>query len=180
VIAHKTGMDQLCGDVGNAYVNAFTNEKVYAVTGNEFGESLAECVIIIKKALYGLRTSSEQWYAHFSDPLCGIGFKPTRYDKDIWIQLNEAGDCYDYICTHVDDFMIVGTNPQSVMDMIQSIYAVKSIGPPDYYLGNDYKKDQQGRWCVGCKKYLVEAIKRVERMFGNLMKYSHPMETGPP
>jgi hypothetical protein len=62
--------------------------------------------------------------------------------------------------------------------MIQSIYAVKFIGPPDYYLGNDYKEDRQGRWCIGCKKYLVEAIKRVERMFRNLKKYSHPMETG--
>jgi hypothetical protein len=61
---------------------------------------------------------------------------------------------------------------------IQSIYAVKSIRPPDYYLGNDYKKDRQGRWCIGCKKYLVEAIKRVERMFGNLKNHSHPMETG--
>ena len=37
VIAHKTGMTQLCGDVSNAYVNAFTNEKVYAVAGKEFG-----------------------------------------------------------------------------------------------------------------------------------------------
>jgi hypothetical protein len=178
VIAHKTGMSQLCGDVGNAYVNAFTNEKVYAVAGNEFGESLQGCIIIIRKALYGLRTSSERWYAHFADSLRGIGFTQTRYDKDVWIRLNEKGDCYDYVCTHVDDFMIVGRDPQAVMDMIQAIYAVKSIGPPDYYLGNDYKKDRKGRWCIGCKKYLVEAIKRVERMFGSLNKYSNPMETG--
>jgi hypothetical protein len=124
VIAHKTGMDQLCGDVGNAYVNAFTNKKVYAIAGKEFRESLAGSVIIIKKALYGLRASSECWYAHFADSLRCIGFKPTRYDKDVWIRLNKAGECYNYVCTHVDDFMIVGTN-QSVMDMIQSIYAVK-------------------------------------------------------
>jgi hypothetical protein len=114
VIVHKTGMDQLCGDVGNTYVNAFTNEKVYAVTGKEFWESLAGSVIIIKKALYGLRTSSERWYAHFADSLCGIGFKPTHYDKDVWIRLNVAGECYDYVCTHVDDFMIVGTSQSSV------------------------------------------------------------------
>ncbi len=178
VIAHKTGMTQLCGDVGNAYVNAFTNEKVYAVAGKEFGEALEGSIVIIKKALYGLRTSSERWYAHFADSLRGIGFSPTRYDNDVWIRLNEDGDCYDYICTHVDDFMIVGKDPQAIMDMIQAIYAVKSIGPPDYYLGNDYKKDRQGRWCIGCKKYLMEAIKRVERMFGTLQKYSNPMETG--
>jgi hypothetical protein len=178
VIAHKAGMSQLCGDVGNAYVNAFTNEKVFAVAGKEFGEALEGCIIIIRKALYGLRTSSERWYAHFADSLRGIGFTQTRYDKDVWIHLNEEGTCYDYVCTHVDDFMIVGKDPNAIMDMIQAIYAVKSIGPPDYYLGNDYKKDRQGRWCIGCKKYLKEAIKRVERMFGSLRKYSNPMETG--
>jgi hypothetical protein len=92
VIAHKTGMDQLCGDVGNAYVNAFTNKKVNAIAGKEFGESLAGSVIVIKKALYGLAPSSERWYAHFADSLRGIGFKPTRYDKDVWIRLNESGE----------------------------------------------------------------------------------------
>jgi hypothetical protein len=77
VIAHKTGMTQLSGDVGNPYVNAFTNEKVYAVAGKEFGEELQGSIVIIKKALYGLRTSSERWYAHVADSLRGIGFKPT-------------------------------------------------------------------------------------------------------
>ena len=39
-------------------------------------------------------------------------------------------------------------------------------GGPSYYLGNDYKKDKKGRWCVGCKTYLTEAIRRLEDIFG--------------
>jgi hypothetical protein len=74
--------------------------------------------------------------------------------------------------------MIVGRDPKDIMEAIQAIYAVKPIGPPEYYLGNDYKKDRKGRWCIGCKKYLKEAIKRVESMFGSLKKHSHPEETG--
>ena len=182
MIAHKTGTTQLCGNIGNAYVNAFTNEKVYTVAGKEFGETVEGSIIIIRKALlYRLRTSSEHWYSHFAGSLRGIGFAPTRYDNGMWIRLNKDGICYDYICTHVDDFMIVGTDPTAIMDMIHAIYAVKSIGPPDYYylLGNDYKKDKEGRWCsIRCKKYRVEAIKRVKRMFGVLKIHSHPMVTG--
>ncbi len=136
-------MTQLCGDVGDAYVNAFANEKAHAVAGKEFGEALEGSVVVIKKALHGSRTSSERWHAHFADSLRGIGFSPTRCDNDVWIRLNEDGDCYDYVCAHADDFMIVGKNPKAMMDMMQAIYAVKSIGPPDYYLGNDYKKDRQ-------------------------------------
>ena len=146
VIADKTGITKLCGNAGNAYVNAFTNEKVYAVADKEFGETLEWSFLGLsrKHYIYGLRTSSEHWYLHFPASLSGIGFTLTQYDKDVWIQLNEDGDCYDYICKHVDDFMIVGKDPKAIMDMIQAIYAVKSIdGPPNYNLGNDYKKDRE-------------------------------------
>ena len=38
VIAHKTNLEILCGDIGNAYFNVYTNEKVYAIAGDEFGK----------------------------------------------------------------------------------------------------------------------------------------------
>ena len=33
VISHKKRLDQLCGNISNAYVNAYTNEKVYEFSG---------------------------------------------------------------------------------------------------------------------------------------------------
>jgi hypothetical protein len=92
--------------------------------------------------------------------------------------LNINEDVYDYLCTHVDDFMICAKDAKSIMDRIEKVYTIKDIGPPNYYLGNDYKKDRRGRWCIGCKKYLKEAVKRVEGMFGSVKKYSSPSETG--
>ena len=44
-------------DIGNAYLEAFTNEKVYLIAGPEFGE-LEGHIFVIRKALYGLKTSS--------------------------------------------------------------------------------------------------------------------------
>jgi hypothetical protein len=79
---------------------------------------------------------------------------------------------------YLDDFMIVSKNAQPIMDELEAIYVIKSIGPPDYYLGNDYKKDRKGRWQIGQKKYLKEALSRVETMFGILKKYSLPMPSG--
>ena len=67
------------------------------------------------------------------------------------------------------------------MDEIYSVYLVKdsSKGPPSYYLGNDYEKEKRGRWCVGCKTYLTEAISRLEAMFGKpLPKKDTPMVDG--
>ena len=39
VILHKAGLCQLCGDSGNAFPNAYTNEKVFVKkAGKEFGK----------------------------------------------------------------------------------------------------------------------------------------------
>jgi hypothetical protein len=178
VISHKGGLEQLCGDVSLAFVNAYTKELVYAIAGPEFGEHCGKTVVI-RKALYGLSSSAERWHSHFADTLRSLGFKQTRFDNDVWLKLNKnESSSYDYICTHIDDFCICSKESGVIMKQIEKVYTVKSIGPPDYYLGNDYIKDKKGRWCIGCKKYLKEAIKRVEGMFGTLKKYSNPSETG--
>ena len=36
IIAHANDLNALCGDVGNAFPNAYTEEKVYAIAGLEF------------------------------------------------------------------------------------------------------------------------------------------------
>ena len=111
------------------YVNAYINEKVYSRCGPEFGAELEGQILAIKKALYGLRTSSEQWWSHFADTLRGIGFRGTRYDKDVWIRENTQDGHYEYVCTHSDDFMIVSKRPRDIMEAIKEVYNVKSEGP---------------------------------------------------
>ena len=116
---------------------------MYAIAGNEFGKAMKGSIVIIVRALYGLRTSSERWHAHLSDTLRGFNFKPTRYNNDVWIRQYEDGDCYDYICIHVDFFVAAGKRSQQIMDEIKSVYTVKAEGLPDYYLGNDYKQEKK-------------------------------------
>ena len=64
------------------------------------------------------------------------------------------------------------------MDEIKSVYTVKAEGPPDYYLGNDYKREKKGRLCVGSKKYIKEVLTWIETIFGTLRKYDNLSETG--
>eukprot|EP00957_Ditylum_brightwellii_P032867 2491902-Ditylum_brightwellii.AAC.2 len=47
VLAHSTGLDTLCSNIGNAYVNAFTMKKVYAIAGLKFGPDLVGNVVVI-------------------------------------------------------------------------------------------------------------------------------------
>jgi copper chaperone CopZ len=80
-------------------------------------------------------------------------------------------DAYDYLCTHVDDFMICAKDAKTIMDCIKDVYTIKDIVPLNYYIGNNYKKDRQEQWCIQCKKDLKEAVKQVEGMFGSVKKY---------
>ena len=125
VISHRVGLKQLCGDIGNAFPCAYTNEKVYVrVAGQEFGEKQG-MVIVIRKELYGLCSSSERFRSHLGDTLRSFGFTPTCFDNDVWIRLDEVNKTYEYICTHVDDFMICSKRPEEVMKEIELVYLVK-------------------------------------------------------
>jgi hypothetical protein len=98
----------------------------------------------------------------------------------MWIRPSEEDKKgYEYICTQVDNFMIVAKWPELIMQKLQEVYyyaiGEKLITKPNYYIGNDYKKDQKGQWCIGCKKYLQEAISRGELIFGIMKNCSTPM-----
>ena len=55
-------------DIGNAYLESYTNEKVYIVAGPEFGDRAGH-TLVISKALYGLKSSGLRWSERFSDVL---------------------------------------------------------------------------------------------------------------
>ena len=76
IIAHRDNLKILCGDIGNAFIQACTKEKVYTHCGNYWGEYKGK-VAIIKRALYGLTASATQWRKLFADYLRSLGFKCT-------------------------------------------------------------------------------------------------------
>jgi hypothetical protein len=46
-----------CMDMGNAYLESYTREKVSIMAGKEFRPDLVGHTLLILKALYGLRSS---------------------------------------------------------------------------------------------------------------------------
>ena len=58
----------LTGDIGNAFVQAKTKEKIYSIAGKEFGQKQG-CVLILQKALYGLAPSARAWNLELGDTI---------------------------------------------------------------------------------------------------------------
>ncbi len=59
VIAKAQSLQVLAGDIGNAYLNASTKEKVYVRCGPEFGPELEGRIAIIQK-VYTVSSQAEQ------------------------------------------------------------------------------------------------------------------------
>jgi hypothetical protein len=54
LLAALNNLDLVSIDIGNAYLQAKTKERVYTIAGPEFGELQGQKVIIVR-ALYGLK-----------------------------------------------------------------------------------------------------------------------------
>ena len=72
-LAELNGLDSWAKDIGNAYLEALTKEKVYIIAGPEFGD-LEGHTLVINKAIYGLRSSGLRWHKKLEDTLRDMGF----------------------------------------------------------------------------------------------------------
>jgi hypothetical protein len=59
-------------------LEAYTTEKVYIIAGPaEFGEREGH-ILVISKALYGLRSSKAKWHDRFADCIRELSFFPCK------------------------------------------------------------------------------------------------------
>lgn len=167
-------------DVGNAYLESYTKEKVYFIAGPEFAPfGLEGHIMLIQRALYGLKSSGLRWWERLAEVLREIGFFLSKAETDIWMR--RIDDHYEYICVYVDDLVIGSKDPQAIVDTLSTKYkfSFKGTGPIHYHLGCDYFKDHQGTMCYGPKRYVDKMADDYKRMFGGPPRpYTSPLERG--
>jgi hypothetical protein len=115
-LAKLNGLKLWGADIGNAYLEAKTKEKVYVVGGPEFAE-LEGHVLVINKALYGLRSSGLRWHERFADTLCDLGFSASKADTDVW--LRQKPGSYKYIAVYVDDIAVAAHNSGEIIEQLK-------------------------------------------------------------
>ena len=179
-LAELNGLQTWNTDIGNAYLESYTQEKIYIVAGKEFAcVGLEGHTLIVNRALYGLKSSGLRWHELFSDVMRQMGFFPSKADHDIWMK--DMGDHYDYIVAYVDDLLVASKNPSAYTDELQQRFGfkLKGTGPASYHLGVDYFRDADGVLCMAPKKYVDKLIDAYVRMFGTKPKQvGSPLENG--
>ena len=80
LVASLNELELLACNMQNAYLTA--DCKVYMIAGPEFGSEEGK-VMIIRKALYGLKSSGAAFRAHLSETLYYLSYTPTKADPDV-------------------------------------------------------------------------------------------------
>jgi hypothetical protein len=178
-LAELNNLQMWATDIGNAYLEAITSEKVYIIAGPEFGD-LEGHILVIHKALYGLRSSGARWHDRFADCLREMGFSPCKAEPDVWMRKN--GSIYEYIAVYVDDLGLALKQPQDFIDALQNKYKfkLKGTGPISFHLGMDFSRDSDGTLCIAPLKYIEKMVSNYERVFGETPKknVTSPLEKG--
>ena len=138
LIAGLNDLDILAGDTTNAYLYAPCREKIWFEGYTECGPQKGKILIVVR-ALYGLKSSGASFRAHLADALKEMGFESSRADPDVWIRPARREDgleYYEMMLVYVDDVLAISTDPRAMIDGLAKHYELKqeSVKDPEIYL----------------------------------------------
>ena len=162
-------------DVGNAYLEAYTDQNLCIIVGPEFKELQVHLLIMIK-TLHGTRSGGARCHDRLSDILQELKFKPSKADPDVWMRPEPGGTCYEYIAVYVDDMAIAAKDPQTFCNELKKKYnlKLKGVGPLEYHLGCTYKKDPDETLAADPRRYVNKILESYESMFKEKPRKSRP------
>jgi hypothetical protein len=179
ILSELNGLVTWATDIGNAYLEELTSEKVFIIGGPEFGD-LEGHILVIHKALYGLKSSGLRWHERLADCLREMGFFPCKAEPDIWMRQN--GTKYEYLAVYEDDIAIAAMKTEIITDALvhQYHFKLKGTGPISFHLGCIFYHEPDGTMCIATLKYIEKMVSAYERMFGSKPRtnVSSPLEKG--
>ena len=118
-------------------------------------------MLIIYKALYGLRLSGKLFKQLLQECLRELGFKPSLAESTIYTRKCPTANHYEYIATYVDDLCMIMKDPQSLLEKLMAPpynFRLKGPGELAFHLGCSFERDSKGMLCTDLGKY----VKRME------------------
>ena len=127
-IAVLNDLEILACDIQNAYLTAPCREKVWTITGTEFGPEDCGKTMLVVRALYGLKSLGAAFRSFLAETLYDMGYKPSGTDPDVWMRpaIKDSGFKYwEYILCYVDDVLSISHKPERALKGIASKFKLK-------------------------------------------------------
>ena len=176
-LAELNGLNLIQGDIGNAYLESYTQEKVYFIMGPEFGQEAGH-TFIIDKVLYGLCSSSQRFHEQLLKVLHTFEFRWSKVDPDLWMR--DVGDVWEYIVVYVDDIIVALKEGQGFFEALQGPnvgFIMKGVGKPTYHLSTHFFHDDNGTLSLGSQTYSKWLCSSFEVLYGEQPKIFFPLWT---
>ena len=176
-------------DIKNAYLQAPSSEKHYIVCGGEFGLENIGKKALIRRALYGGKSSGADFWKHLRTCMDHLGFESCKADPDIWMRAAQKDDgtsYWEYVLLYVDDALCISMDATNVLNhQIGKYFYIKegSVGPPTLYLGNKVSKvtleNGADAWSFSSSQYVQNAVHNVEEYLSKQNKALPKRATAP-
>lgn len=161
-------------DVSNAFLNGDLDEVVYMKMppGYEgMGSRIPSLNMVtsiptntqkvcrLKKALYGLRQASRQWFAKLSHTLKQMNYVQSKADYSLFSFTK--GNNITVILVYVDDILISGDSDSDMTELkrvLSQHFHMRDMGAPRYFLGLEIDRSSSG-FFVSQRKYTTDLLK---------------------
>lgn len=163
-------LDQM--DVKITFLHGNLNKEFLMSQPEGFIEKGAEeKFCLLKRSLYGLKQSPQQWYLIFNDFMLTHGYKRSQYDSCVYHRTLASGDAI-YLLLYVDDMLIackLREEIEQLKDELSSEFEMKDLGPAKRILGMKIVRTRNER-----KLFLTQAyyVRKVLDRFGMLSSKS--------
>ena len=123
--------------------------------------------MIVKMALYGLKSSLAAFRAKLAGVLHDIGYTPSKVDPDVCLRpavKPDGAKYHEMVLCYVDDVLAISKMPMRMMDGIRSVFKLKDdkAEVPDVYLGAmlSQVETETGTkfWLMSSEEYVKAAI----------------------
>ena len=162
----------MAADIQNTYLQAPASEKHYVICGQEFGLENVNKVALIRRALYGGKSSGSDFWKHLRSCMEHLKFKSCESDPEVWRRKSVTDDgleYWEYILLYVDDALCISHRAEYILKGELGKYFVlkpESIGVPKIYLGNKVSnvvlENGANAWSLSSSQYVKAAVNNVE------------------
>ena len=84
--------------------------------------------MVVKMALYGLKSSGAVFRAKLASLLQDIGYTPSKVDPDVWMRpaiKSDGTEYYKYALVYVDNVLVISCVPMKTLEGIKCVFKTK-------------------------------------------------------
>ena len=127
--------------------------------------------MVVKMAIYGLKSSGAVFRSKLASILNDIGYTPSKAYPDVWMRpaiKSDGTESYEQALVYVDYVLVISCVFMKTIEIFKCVFKLKGDKSelPDMYLGAsleeiETKGGTQG-WSMSAKKYVRAAVVKLE------------------